>query len=138
MSTNETIEHDPSNGHEVVVFAEKITKRYPGTLALDQVDFTVHKGAVNVLIGENGAGKSTLMKVLAGVTQPTSGRILLDGAPVEFNPHARRRAPGSGSFFRSSNSSQISAFPKTSSLDAKSPEGELSSIGSRKRLPANC
>ena len=123
MNTNETIEPTPSNGHEVVVFAEKITKRYPGTLALDQVDFTVHKGAVNVLIGENGAGKSTLMKVLAGATQPTSGTHSARRSSRRIpSPHARRRAPGSGSFFRSSNSSQISAFPKTSSSDAKSPE----------------
>lgn len=64
---------------------EGVTKRYGGTLALDGVDFDVHAGAVNVLIGENGAGKSTLMRILAGVEQPTSGKILLDGAPVTFD-----------------------------------------------------
>src|ERR1700758_5073524 len=45
-----------SNGDRVVLVAEKITKRFPGTVALDQVDFTVYAGSVNVLIGENGAG----------------------------------------------------------------------------------
>ncbi|MGA7903539.1 MAG: sugar ABC transporter ATP-binding protein [Terrimicrobiaceae bacterium] len=109
MNTNETIEPTPSNGHEVVVFAEKITKRYPGTLALDQVDFTVHKGAVNVLIGENGAGKSTLMKVLAGVTQPTSGRILLDGAPVEFQSTREAARAGIGIIFQ-----ELELFPNLS------------------------
>ena len=69
---------------KVVLVAEKITKRFPGTVALDEVDFTVYAGAVNVLIGENGAGKSTLMKVLAGVERATSGRLLLDGSPVEI------------------------------------------------------
>jgi erythritol transport system ATP-binding protein len=64
---------------------EGVTKRYGGTLALDSVDFDVHAGAVNVLIGENGAGKSTLMRILAGVEQPTSGQILLDGSLVSLD-----------------------------------------------------
>ena len=64
--------------------AEKITKRFGGTLALDAVDFDVHAGAVNALIGENGAGKSTLMRIFAGVEQPSDGRLLLDGQPVEL------------------------------------------------------
>ena len=63
---------------------EGVTKRYGGTVALDGVDFDIHAHAVNVLIGENGAGKSTLMRILAGVEQPTSGRIVLDGKPVTF------------------------------------------------------
>jgi erythritol transport system ATP-binding protein len=62
--------------------AEHITKVFPGTTALDDVTFDVVEGQVNVLVGENGAGKSTLMKVLAGVEQPTNGRILIDGEPV--------------------------------------------------------
>ena len=62
--------------------AEHITKVFPGTTALDDVSFDVYEAQVNVLVGENGAGKSTLMKVLAGVEQPTSGRILMDGEPV--------------------------------------------------------
>ncbi|MGD8682893.1 MAG: sugar ABC transporter ATP-binding protein, partial [Chloroflexota bacterium] len=62
--------------------AEHITKVFPGTTALDDVSFDVFEGAVNVLVGENGAGKSTLMKVLAGVEQPTEGRILMDEKPI--------------------------------------------------------
>ena len=53
--------------------ARAIRKVYGATVALDGVDFDVHAGAVNVLIGENGAGKSTLMKILAGVIAPTDG-----------------------------------------------------------------
>ena len=92
-----------------MVFAEKITKRYPGTLALDAVDFTVHEGAVNVLIGENGAGKSTLMKILAGAEQPTSGRVLLDGLPVEFKSTREAARAGIGIIFQ-----ELELFPNLS------------------------
>ncbi len=66
----------------VILHAEKVTKVYPGTVALQDVDFNIYQGKVNVLIGENGAGKSTLMKILAGVEYPTSGTLLLDGKPI--------------------------------------------------------
>jgi erythritol transport system ATP-binding protein len=69
----------PSVEDGVRMRAEHITKVFPGTTALDDVTFDVHIAEVNVLVGENGAGKSTLMKILAGVEQPTSGRILMDG-----------------------------------------------------------
>ena len=60
-------------------------------------------GKVNVLVGENGAGKSTLMKILAGVEQPTDGRVLLDGQPVVLSTSPLDAAPrtGSGSSSRS-------------------------------------
>ena len=47
-----------------------ITKSYPGVVALDRVDFTVHRSEIIGLIGENGAGKSTLMKILIGLIRP--------------------------------------------------------------------
>jgi erythritol transport system ATP-binding protein len=104
------METNVQNGpNDVVMSAEKITKRYPGTLALDEVDFTVHRGAVNVLIGENGAGKSTLMKVLAGVEQPTSGRVVLDGKPVEFKSTREAAAAGIGIIFQ-----ELELFPNLS------------------------
>jgi len=69
---------------DVVLRAESITKVFAGTVALRGVDFNVYRGKVNALIGENGAGKSTLMKILAGVEQATSGRLLLDGAEARL------------------------------------------------------
>ena len=62
-----------------------VTKTYFGVPALKGVDLTVRAGEVHAVIGENGAGKSTLMKILAGVTQPTSGQILLEGQQVEID-----------------------------------------------------
>jgi erythritol transport system ATP-binding protein len=85
------LEEEMQSSQDVILTAEKITKVFPGTIALDDVTFNVYKGKVNVLIGENGAGKSTLMKILAGVEQPTSGKIFLDGeeiiarSPIEAN-----------------------------------------------------
>ncbi len=82
------------------------TKVYPGTLALDAVDFDVRLGSVNVLVGENGAGKSTLMKVIAGVEQLTSGEILMDGKPQHFASTGEAAAHGIGIIFQ-----ELNLFP---------------------------
>ncbi|HCC10215.1 MAG TPA: sugar ABC transporter ATP-binding protein, partial [Atlantibacter hermannii] len=69
---------------------------FPGTVALDNVDYNVWRGKVNVIIGENGAGKSTLMKILAGVQQPSAGTIELNGKPVHFASTRDAAAHGIG------------------------------------------
>lgn len=61
-----------------------ISKRFGGTQALDQVDFSLDRGEVVGLLGENGAGKSTLIKILAGVHRMDQGAIFIDGKPVVF------------------------------------------------------
>jgi len=53
-----------------------ITKRFPGVLALDDVNFEVYAGEIHALIGENGAGKSTLIKILSGAYQADSGELI--------------------------------------------------------------
>ena len=69
-----------------------IVKRFPGTIALDHVDFAVQTGEIHGLVGENGAGKSTLMNILNGSFQPDEGRILLQGNEVKISsPHVAQQ-----------------------------------------------
>ncbi len=69
---------------KIILQAKNITKVFPGTIALDNVDFNVYQGKVNALVGENGAGKSTLMKIIAGIEQASEGRLLLDGEEIQI------------------------------------------------------
>jgi general nucleoside transport system ATP-binding protein len=62
-----------------------ITKRFPGVVANEDVDFDAAAGEVHALLGENGAGKSTLSHILSGLYRPDAGEIRLDGEPVQFN-----------------------------------------------------
>jgi len=78
----------------VVLAARNVAKSYGAVQALKGVNFDIHRGQVTTLFGENGAGKSTLMKILSGVIRPTSGEILLDGAPVIFHTATEARARG--------------------------------------------
>ncbi|WP_116390244.1 sugar ABC transporter ATP-binding protein [Mesorhizobium sp. LCM 4577] len=70
---------------KTLVEMSDIRKAFAGTAALKGVSIGLQSGSVHALMGENGAGKSTLMKILAGVHQPDSGAILLDGRQVAFH-----------------------------------------------------
>lgn len=79
---------------ESLLVADRITKRFPGVLALDDVRFDLRRGEVHVLLGENGAGKSTLVKILSGAYRPDDGEVRLDGVAVRLDPPSAARAAG--------------------------------------------
>ena len=72
--------------------ARQISKSYPGTSALDHVDFSLKKGEIHALVGENGAGKSTLMQIMSGVLKPDHGTLWLNGSEVHLRDpsHAQK------------------------------------------------
>src|SRR5919206_2016850 len=73
---------------------EGISKRFPGVVALDQVNLNVGTGEIVALIGENGAGKSTLMKILGGAITRDAGTIKINGEPVEIRSPREASALG--------------------------------------------
>ncbi len=89
-----------------------ITKRFPGVLALDQVNFSVSRGEIHSLIGQNGAGKSTLMNILSGVYTPDQGEIIVDGQPVAMTHPREALRLGIGTVYQ-----ELSLVPKLSVAD---------------------
>jgi rhamnose transport system ATP-binding protein len=71
-----------------------ISKRFAATQALDDVSLDLRPGEIHALVGENGAGKSTLVKILAGIHQPDTGTIWLDGEQTVIHGPAQSRALG--------------------------------------------
>jgi simple sugar transport system ATP-binding protein len=79
-----------------VLHVEGITKRFPGVLANDQVDFELAPGEIHALLGENGAGKTTLMNVIYGLYQPDEGKVFINGSQVEIDDPNDALAQGIG------------------------------------------
>jgi erythritol transport system ATP-binding protein len=82
MSKSVIVSNSSNPDTNVILRTENITKVFPGTVALDQVNYNIYQGKINVLVGENGAGKSTLMKILVGNEQCTKGRVILEGEEI--------------------------------------------------------
>jgi ribose transport system ATP-binding protein len=85
---------------QAVLELRRITKSYPGVVALDAVDFTVYENEIVGLVGENGAGKSTLMKILIGLIQPDKGSYSLRGGTVALRDPANAAKLGVGMVFQ--------------------------------------
>ena len=91
----------PASGTAPLLRAEALVKRYGlGPAAVDGLTLEVRRGEIFGLIGPNGAGKTTLFDCLAGARMPSSGRIVLDGRPIERLPAHRRAALGLGRSFQ--------------------------------------
>ncbi len=95
MSTaTEPIEPTDPQPDPPLLVLDRAVKSFGAVRALEDGSVTLYPGEAHALLGENGAGKSTLVKILAGVHQPESGRLLIDGEPVVFNGPAASRAAG--------------------------------------------
>ncbi|CAN7710764.1 sugar ABC transporter ATP-binding protein [Rhizobium sp. LjRoot258] len=97
---------------EPLLRMEGISKRYGGVIALKEADIAIRSGAIHAVLGENGAGKSTLIKIMAGVTAPDEGRMLLGGKDVAFSSPAAANAVGIVSVFQ-----ELSLIPDLSVAD---------------------
>ncbi|MGD2123097.1 MAG: ATP-binding cassette domain-containing protein [Gemmatimonadota bacterium] len=77
-----------------ILEARKLSKRFGGVVALEDIEMAVQAGEVTCLLGDNGAGKSTLIKILSGVFPPTSGECLLNGNPMVLSAPREALAQG--------------------------------------------
>jgi ribose transport system ATP-binding protein len=92
-----------------LIEAKSISKRFGGTQALRDVNFSVEAGEVHALMGENGAGKSTLSRIIAGVTVPDAGEIRINGELIRIDSPQRARQLGIGIVFQ-----ELDLFPHLS------------------------
>ena len=92
-----------SDATQPLLRARGVRKIFPGTVALDGVDFSLHAGEVHALLGENGAGKSTLIKCLTGAYRRDGGDILLDGVSIDPKGTLDAQAHGIGTVYQEVN-----------------------------------
>src|SRR5918998_4445073 len=89
--------------HSPILEVRRVTKRFPGVLALDDVSVELQPGEVHALVGENGAGKSTLIKVITGVYRPDEGQVLFNGEEVSFADPRESQAAGISTIYQEIN-----------------------------------
>ncbi|MBA5776186.1 sugar ABC transporter ATP-binding protein [Stappia sp. F7233] len=97
---------------DAIVEYRGISKFFAGIRALENVDFACKAGSIHAILGENGAGKSTLIKIMAGVLQPDTGEMLLEGRPIVFPTPTAANAAGIVCMFQ-----ELSLVPDLSVAD---------------------
>ncbi len=116
-------------GDPVLLEMRGITKRFPGVLANDRVDFDVVPGEIHALFGENGAGKSTLMRILYGLYRPDEGEIRLRGDRVDISSPAVAIQQGIGMIHQHFMLVQTLTVAENVALGVKSSRGPLTDLG---------
>lgn len=86
-----------------------IVKRFAGNIAVDKLDLSIYAGEIHSLVGENGAGKSTLMKIIAGIHNPDSGQLLLEGQSIRLGGYDDAQRAGIGLVYQ-----ELSLLPQIS------------------------
>ena len=106
---------------------ENLIKKFGPFMALNGVNLEVYPGEVHALLGDNGAGKSTLIKTLAGVHQPSSGQLYIEGKPVNFRSPRDASDAGIGTVYQDLAVNQLMSVTRNFFMgrELKGPLGTL-------------
>ena len=110
-----------------VLEVRRVTKRFPGVLALNDASFELRPGETHALVGENGAGKSTLIKVITGVYSPDGGQIIFKGEEVSFSEPRESQAAGISTIYQEVNLIPLLSVAENVFL-GRQPRGRLGLI----------
>ena len=121
--------------HEYVIEMREITKKFGDFVANDKINLQLRKGEIHALLGENGAGKSTLMNMLAGLLEPTSGDIVVNGNTVNLDSPSKAASLGIGMVDLKKASQDILELSKKYGL-AVDPNAKVEdiSVGAQQRV----
>lgn len=116
-----------------ILSIRKVSKRFGGTQALDNVSLDINKGEVHAVVGENGAGKSTLMKIVSGVYAPDSGNVLLEDQDIVHLSIKERQEIGISMVYQ-----EINIFPNLTIarnvFASREPKGRFGFIDYRRMV----
>ena len=112
-----------------ILEARKVTKRYQGLVAINDVSFALERGEILGLIGPNGAGKTTLINLISGTQPPTAGSIVFEGNSIDGVPAYRRSHLGIGRTFQI-----MRPFPGLTVLDNVAVGALFGSAGGAREL----
>jgi ribose transport system ATP-binding protein len=80
--------------NEIALRMQKVSKRFPGMLAVDEIDLEINAGEVHAIVGENGAGKSTLTKIIAGAFADYTGKVFISGRETDLRSPSKSKRSG--------------------------------------------